>query len=125
MSRFHKARTVASLGADETLGVAGVELHRGGELSIQCLIDNGTDGVNPSDSPVGAWQLWSTMDGTNYTRLTSTAIDAELAKIAPNTNTAVNAVATFAGVAGTSCKVIYKRTSGGAATRARLFCVVG
>ena len=99
--------------------MAGVVLDFGGELNVQCLIDNGA-GLAPTDTPVGVWQLWTDYGGGVFTRQTSTAIDAELAKIAPNGNNLVNAAATFPPVPGTNAVLVYVRTSGGATARAIL-----
>ena len=108
------------LGASDTQALTpNVVLTRDGELSVHVQIDNGS-GANPSDSPVGTWQLWTSGDGVNYERQTSTAVDAELAKIAPNGNAKVNAAANFVGVPGSVAQLRYAYGSGGAATRAQI-----
>jgi hypothetical protein len=103
----------------------GITIRHFGELSIQCLIDNGVGTAAtasaPSDTPVGTFQLWVAAGQADYVRLTSTAIDAELAKLAPNGNNLVNAMAVFKGVPGHSAKIVYVYGSGGAATRCRLY----
>lgn len=114
----------ASDAAASTAEVNPIVLRPNGELSIQVQIDNGS-GANPSDSPTGTFQLWTTNDGLTWVRQTSTTIDAELAKLNTNTNTRVDAAANFLGVPGTACKVLYSRSSGGAASRCILTAVIG
>jgi hypothetical protein len=113
------------MGAALTLASAkGITIRPLGELAIQCQIDSGVGtaptGSAPSDTPVGTFQLWAAAGTADFTRLTSTAIDAELAKLAPNGNNLVNAIAIFKGVPGHSAKIIYVYGSGGAASRCRL-----
>jgi hypothetical protein len=92
-------------------GLASVSVKYSGYVSIQCTIDNGAGGA-PSDTPLGSWELYTSADGTNYTKVSEA--DVELAKIAPNGNNKVDAVACFNGVPGSDFKVRYNRTSGGA-----------
>jgi uncharacterized protein YmfQ (DUF2313 family) len=104
-------QTSSPLAADGVLGsLAGITISYGGFMSIQCTIDNGAGG-NPSDAPNGVWELYSSADGQNYTKVS--AADTELAKIAAVGSTKVDAIAILNGVPGTNVKVRYKRTSGG------------
>lgn len=115
------------LGSTETLTqtfMPGIGLQKGGEFNAQVLIDNGS-GSAPTDNPVGSWQLWSSANGQDFSQVTSPAIDAELAKIAPAGNTLVSKWAVFTNVPGTEAKLLYVATSGGATTRARVFMVTG
>lgn len=100
------------LASDAVLAdIEAISIRFGGYVSIQCKIDDGSGGA-PSDTPVGAWELYSSVDGINYSKVS--AADAELAKIAPNGNNVVEAFALLSGVPGTSIKIAYNRTSGGA-----------
>ena len=108
------------LGATQLLEQSkSTSLGSDGRLDIQVVIDNGA-GAAPTDSPAGAFQLWcsSDPDGVLWSRVTQA--DAELAKIAPSGNTLVSAYAVLEDVPGTSFKLIYVRSSGGAAARARV-----
>lgn len=109
-----------TLGASTVLdAVKATSLGIDGRLDIQVVIDNGADAA-PTDSPAGSWQLWCTSDpeGKLWSRVTSA--DDELKKIAPNANALVSAYAVLEDVPGTSFKLLYARTSGGAASRARV-----
>ncbi len=95
-------------------------------LSIHAVIDGGSDAAPPTDSPVGAWQLYLAGDErAPYIR----AIAAEtgklsLADIAPNGNVYVNAFANFTNIPLARCKLIYARSSGGTTARATLYITV-
>jgi hypothetical protein len=89
-----------------------VELKYQGFLSVQCIIDNGSGGA-PTDTPLGTWRLYSSVDGVTFTELTSVAVTTELALIAPNGNNVVGAWAVFTHVPGRYVKIAYSRTSGG------------
>jgi hypothetical protein len=109
-----------TLGASQDIStVKSTSLGSDGRLDVQVVIDNGA-GVAPTDTPAGAWQLWSSSDpdGVLWSRVTSA--DTELAKIAPSGNTLVSAYAVLEDVPGTSFKLVYARTSGGATSRARV-----
>jgi hypothetical protein len=119
MGRRNYTITPFLLGATQTVDAAyAIPIGEDGDLAIQCLIDNGTDGVAPTDTPAGSWQLWCSSDGQTYSRVSGA--DTELAKIAPAGNALVSAYAILEGVPGSSAKLVYVRTGGGATTRARL-----
>jgi hypothetical protein len=110
--------------ADFTLGasqaesaVQAVALAEDGRLDIQVVIDNGA-GAAPTDTPVGTWKLFSSADGSTYSHVLDA--DETLAKIAPSGNVLVSRWVMLEDVPGTSCKLVYTRTSGGAASRARV-----
>lgn len=98
----------------------------GGHVSFQVTIDNGAGG-NPSDTPVGSWKIYATSDGVNFTEVKDasgdTEIADELAKIAPNGNTAVSAYAIFDNFPGTAGKIAYVRSSGGGTDASARVCV--
>lgn len=97
-----------------------------GSLSVHCVIDGGTDGAPPVDSPVGAWQLYFAGDErAPYIRCTAAESGKlSLADIAPNGNTYVNAFANFTNIPLARCKLVYSRTSGGTSARATLYITV-
>lgn len=104
-----------ALGASATLStLPTIEVRYSGYLSIQCTIDNGA-GAAPSDAPVGVWELYSSADGTSFTRVgaSDSGLAAELAKVAPNGNNLVDAFAVLDALPGRFIKVRYNRTSGG------------
>ena len=110
----------ATIAADMVVAnLQAVSVRYGGHVSIQCRIDNGA-GAAPSDTPAGVWELWCSSDGVTFTQYTNSAIVTELAKIAPNGNNLVEAWAVFepgntpGGIPGTSFKLRYNATSGGA-----------
>lgn len=103
-----------NLGADVTEAAITelVELKYQGFLSAQCIIDNGA-GAAPSDTPIGVWRLYGSVDGETFTEIVSSDITTELALIAPNGNNVVGAWAVFTNVPGRYVKLAYDRTSGG------------
>jgi len=122
MASRRNTKFTTTLGASTTLdAVKATSLGPDGRLDIQMNIDNGA-GLAPTDTPAGSWQLWCTSDpeGALWSRVTSA--DEELKKIAPNGNALVSAYAVLEDVPGTSFKLLYVRTGGGAASRARV-CV--
>jgi hypothetical protein len=103
----------ALLAADAVVAdVPVITLQKGGHLGIHVTIDNGA-GSAPADSPVGVWELWLSVDGTNFYQYTTAAIVTELALVATNLNNLVSAWSVFANIPGAFAKVRYKRTSGG------------
>lgn len=105
IQRIAYTRTV-SLAADEVVAdlapIAMSQTSRMGDVSIYCQVASGT--------PAGVWELYSSGDGVNFTRLDSSAITAELALIAPAGGT-VDSVAILLNVPGTHIKVRYNKTS--------------
>lgn len=108
---YSNAAALASDGVVASLGT--VSVNYAGHVSIQCRIDNGA-GAAPTDTPVGVWELWVSNNGNDYIQFTNALVVAELAKIAPNGNNLVEAWAVFDGMPGTSFKLRYNATSGGA-----------
>ena len=114
MERIRTTYSSVLLAADGTVAdIASFPIRQGGEVSIYCAIDNGA-GIAPTDTPVGVWELWVSANGTDFYQITSAAIVAELALIAPNGNNLVSAWAVFANVPGYLAKIRYNATSGGA-----------
>lgn len=109
----------ASLAADSDtvalLGTSSVELQRGGEISIQCVVDNGA-GAAPTDTPIGVWELYSSGTGTEYSPVELPQLTAALATIAPSGNVKISRWVTLRGVPGKFAKMRYKATSGGASS---------
>jgi len=104
---------------------ASFEIPADGKLWVQALIDGGAVATPPSDAPAGTWQLWlSSVDVTaNFARfpLAETG-DFSLAGLAPTGNNALlSAMASFVDVPAGFGRLIYVRTSGGAASRATLY----
>lgn len=109
-----------TMGTTRTIAqTPGIPIDLFGDLFVQVSIDNGA-GSPPTDSPAGAFQLWVCVGQLPYIRHSTTLIDAELAKLAPNANAAIDAIASLADVPGHSAKILYVRSGGGATARARL-----
>lgn len=96
-------------------------------LSVVCTIDNGTNDANPSDAPIGTWQLWlSAANDWPFVRV----VEAEtgtfsLAGLAAVGNTAVKASANFESCPGARAQIRYVRGSGGAVSaRCSLYVTV-
>jgi hypothetical protein len=106
-----------NLGASQVeSAVQSVTLGPESRLDILVTIDNGA-GIAPTDSPIGTFKLFAG-DGSDYAHV----IDADetLAKVAPAGNTFISRWISFDDVPGSSIKLVYTRTSGGAASRARI-----
>ena len=119
--------TLGAGGLYQSLGAAiAFSVEERGQLSVHCVIDGGSSGVAPSDSPVGAWQLYLAGDeAAPYIRCKAAEHGRlSLADIAPSGNALVNAFANFAHVPLARCKLIYQRTSGGTTARATLYVTV-
>ena len=117
---YYNDTTTGSLAASGVVAdLAAVSIRYAGFVSIQCIIDDGAGGA-PSDTPAGVFEAYSSSDGVTYSKVE--AADTELTNIAPNGNNVVNAFAIFEGMPGTSLKIRYNRTSGGAGdSRLKMF----
>ena len=117
-----------TLGASQSLAdVKPIPLEPNGRLSLHCIIDGGSAGQVPTDAPQGSWRLYfSGDDSAPFAPAIAAAStgEASLASIAPNGNALVNAYASFEGVPLARAKIVYERTSGGAASRATLYVTV-
>lgn len=119
------AITLASGGKGQTEALSeAIPLGPLGLVTVQSVIDNGTDNAAPSDAPIGSLRLYSSaMPGAPYS-LVDTA-NADLDAISPIGNTAVNKTKSFESTPGYSIKLVYAYTSGGAGTgRARIYVTV-
>jgi hypothetical protein len=115
--------SLASGAAGQTLDTATeFEIPEDGNFWVQCVIDGGSYTTAPADTPVGAWQLWLQGDeSVPYARYTAAETGTNsLAGLAPSGNTLVNAIANFERMPARKGKIVYGRTSGGAAARATL-----
>jgi uncharacterized protein YmfQ (DUF2313 family) len=92
---------------------APFDIRYAGHVSIVAEITNGL-GAAPTDTPVGAWELHVSGDGTNWVKDTEASYVTELAKIAPNGNNIVRAVSKLTNVGTMFGRFRYQRTSGGA-----------
>lgn len=99
------------------------EVGASGLVSIQCVIDNGSTGQDPSDNPQGSWRLYGAGDTqAPFARIVAAESgEFSLADIAPIGNTFVNAIASFECFPGVRGKIQYVYGSGGANTRCTLY----
>lgn len=126
--------TITWIASDPNMTLANcpvIELGADKRLSIECLIDNGTDGQAPTDNPQGSFQLYFSADKNtplsfvrNLIAETATPGQGYLVDIAPNGNALVKAVANFTDCPCRYAIVLPVRT-GGTTARARLFVTVG
>jgi hypothetical protein len=66
------------LGSTQALsGVVPVEIRGDGLFSFHIQIDNGAGGAS-TDSPVGAWEIWTSADGVLYENSTGVTIDPDI-----------------------------------------------
>jgi hypothetical protein len=108
-----------------------IELGADKRLSIECIIDNGTDNAAPTDSPQGSFRLYFSGDKNNAPFVrnliaeTNTAGVGYLVDINPTGNNAlVQAYANFTDCPGRYCKILWVWTAGTTA-RCRLFVTEG
>jgi hypothetical protein len=124
MATIHSA---IALNADQVVAdCAPINIGPNGVLWLQCLIDNGAGG-NPSDSPIGVWELYFADSPTGrFSIVTAAEIVTELAKIAAVGNTAVDAWVKFKGLPRGYAKIRYNQTSGGSgSSRATVVAITG
>lgn len=108
----------------DLIATPAAELQRGGECSLQCIIDNGAGGV-PTDTPIGVWECYASGTGDVYSPVSTPLLTTALATIAANGNVKVSAWVILRGVPGKFVKFRYKKASGGAgSSRTSLFVTV-
>jgi hypothetical protein len=105
-----------SLGSDTELSeCAAVPLLRTDvrdvAVNIGVRIDNGAGG-EPTDAPVGSWELWLSHDGNVYARTDMSVLDAALLEVTPN-GSGVDGTLNLRNVPGAWLKVRYRHKSGG------------
>lgn len=96
-----------------------------GRMSIQVAVDGGSDGVAPTDAPVGAFRLFASVGdmGAPWVRIVAAeGGDNSLADLSPRGNVAVDGIANFEGLPLGYGRLIYTYGSGGGGdSRARLW----
>jgi hypothetical protein len=97
----------------DLIATPAAELQRGGECSVQCIIDNGAGGA-PTDTPIGTWECYASATGEAYSPVTTPLLTTALATIAPNGNVKISAWIILRGVPGKFVKFRYKKGTGGA-----------
>lgn len=111
-------------GAGQTLATATpIPLGPRGLVSVHVSVDNGTDGVAPTDAPAGALHLYAAAF-SKYDLVT--AADTDLLAVSPTgSNALIGGWANFENTPGRSIKIVYTRTSGGGTgSRLRIGVVV-
>lgn len=115
VTMLNKASLAEDSDTEALLNTPASEVHERGELSVQCIIDNGAGGA-PTDTPVGVWELYcsATSKDADYSPVVIEQLTTALARIAPNGNIRISAWVSLRGVPGKFAKFRYKKGSGGA-----------
>ncbi len=117
MERISTVYTDVSLAADGTIADFRAAPVRDGRVSIHVVVHvSGNTASAPTDTPVGVWELWVSVDGTTYYQLTSAAIVSALAPLAATGNNLISEWVVFENTPGKYLKVRYNQTSGGLTT---------